>query len=290
MQATLDLLGTIPFEGRDIYLKCNFNSGDPFPATTHVDTLRHVARQLRVQKCARIILVERSGMGSTRSIWKKLGVDALSEELGMTLVALEEAGDWKREDLPGSHWSKGIEVPGFLNGDVCVVQVANLKTHRFGGQFSASLKNSIGLIAKHSHFGDRHNYMEDLHGSPNQRLMIAEVNQVYKPALVLMDATQVFIDGGPESGEVASPEVFLGSRDRVALDAAGAALLRHLGAGSPLDRIPIFELEQIKRAVDLGLGAKSGQEIQLLTPDSESANLATTLKSIIMEAPKSQKV
>ena len=281
LKTALELLGAASFEGQDVYLKGSFNSADPFPATTHLETLRHVSLYLKRGRCGRIILVERSGMGPTREIWEELGVPAVAKELGVMLIALEETEDWRREEVPASHWSRGIEVPNFLNRETRVVQVANLKTHRFGGQFSSSLKNSIGLIAKHSHSGDPHNYMEELHASPNQRLMVAEVNHVYNPALVVVDAMQVFVDGGPEAGEVASPGVFFASRDRIAIDAAGVALLRHLGVR--LSRGPVFELEQIKRASELNLGAKSGDEIKFLTSDSESATLAATLKSIVSQ-------
>ena len=155
--------------------------------------------------------------------------------------------------------------PGLLNAETCVVQICNLKTHRFGGHFSASLKNSVGLIAKYSSQPPRYNYMTELHASPDQRSMIAEVNQIYAPRLVVMDAIQVFVNGGPERGDLAYPEMMAASRDRVAIDAAGVALLRLHGAGPPLSRGMVFEQEQLTRAIELELGAKSVQEIQFLT-------------------------
>ncbi len=291
LQAALELLGPPAVEGKDVYLKANYNSADGFPATTHPETLRLVVQSLRARKCGRIFLAERSGMGSTKTIWSRLEIPALARELDLALIALDElpAGKWRRKDLPESHWKQGIEVPDFLEGEPCVVQICNLKTHRFGGQFSGSLKNSIGLIAKNSHEGAPYNYMEELHGSPSQRLMIAEVNQVYQPTLLVMDAMQVFIDGGPEAGELASPEVCLASCDRVALDAVGAALLRHHGARAALGRSLIFELDQIKRAVEIKLGARSGKEVKLLARGTDSENLASLLKGILTEVPPEEK-
>ncbi len=49
--------------------------------------------------------------------------------------------------------------------------------------------------------GDPFNYMGDLHSSLHQRLMIAEINQAYQPALVLLDGVEAFVNGGPESGQ-----------------------------------------------------------------------------------------
>lgn len=291
LRTVLELLGPPALEGKDVYLKANYSSADGFPATTHPETLRLMVQSLRETKCGRIFLAERSGMGSTKTIWSKLEIPALARELSLTLIALDELPPerWRRKDLPGSHWKQGIEVPEFLEGEPCVVQICNLKTHRFGGQFSGSLKNSIGLIAKHSHKGPPYNYMEELHGSPRQRLMIAEVNQVYQPSLLVMDAMQVFVDGGPEAGELAGPEVFLASQDRVALDAVGAALLRHHGARAALGRSLIFELDQIKRAVEIELGAKSGKEVKLLARGADSENLAALLRGILTEIPPEEK-
>jgi uncharacterized protein (DUF362 family) len=291
IKTAFELLGAMDFKGRDIYLKGNFNSADGFPATTHPQTLYFVSRQLRARNCGKLTLVERSGMGSTREIWNRLGIYGLAKELDISLIALEDLkpDQWARVELAGSHWQKGIEVPRFLSEEASIVQISNLKTHRFGGQFSASLKNSIGLIAKHSSFEPGHNYMAELHGSPDQRRMIAEANQFYSPELILMDAMAVFVDGGPESGDLAYPGVILASRNRVAMDAAGLALLRSQNAKAPLSRIPIFEQEQVKRAVELDLGVKSSKEISMLASDAESMQLARQLEAIMSSYPLEDK-
>jgi uncharacterized protein (DUF362 family) len=286
--SALNSLGTLSFKNKDVYLKGNFNSAHPFPASTHPDALFAAAGLLRERDCARVTLIERSGMGATSEIWEKQGILTLSKRLGIRLVPLEELGpsDWRLEELPGSHWKSGVHVPTFLTSETCVVQICNLKTHRFGGHFSGSLKNSIGLIARISPQNPRHNYMTELHSSTHQRRMIAEVNQVYAPAVVLMDATQIFIDGGPERGERAFPGVVAVSSDRVAIDAVGAALLRLFGAGHPLNKGDIFDLEQLKRGVELKLGAKSAEEVEIIPGNQEAQPLATQLKALLASIAK----
>jgi uncharacterized protein (DUF362 family) len=292
IRKAVDLLGPLGLAGRDVYLKASYNSQDPFPASTHPETLRTVVRTLRDMNCRRIFLVERSGMGITTEVWQGLGIPDVVKGLQVTLLPLEslETGQWRREELQGSHWKRGVEVPWFLTTDACVVQISNLKTHRFGGIFSASLKNSVGLIAKRGQVdGSPYNYMEELHSSADQRLMIAEVNQTYKPALIVMDATQVFIDGGPDGGRVAQPEAMLASQDRVAIDVAGAALLRVHGAVGALGRTYVFKQDQIKRAVELELGVKSAQEIQFLPADEPSRELMYRLNASLMEPAETEK-
>ena len=280
------LLGEFSYKEKNVYLKCNYNSPDPYPATTHPEALRAAAEFIKSRGSQKIIVAERSGMGVTREVVEKLGALELMSQLGLGFLPLEElaAGDWKRMNLPGSNWKNGVEIPDFLAQKPCVVQVCNLKTHRFGGEFSASLKNSIGLIAKRSLTDPHWNYMEELHSSPYQCRMIAEVNQVYSPDLIIMDAIQVFKTGGPESGELASPGIIAASRDRVALDAVGLALLRHFGAPTLLNPDPVFEQEQLKRAVELKLGVQSEKEIKLLSEDTESRRIALKLESVLYES------
>ncbi len=291
IESAIESLGGIDCQGRDVYIKGSYNSHHPFPATTHPDALAKVVQILRKSNSADITLVERSGMGTAGDIWRRLGIVELAGHAKVRLLSLDDlpAGDWRHEGLPGSHWKNGVEVPRILGPDRIWVQICNLKTHRFGGHFSASLKNTIGLIAKFSHNGPRYNYMAELHASPDQRLMIAEVNQLYQPALLVMDATEVFASGGPESGEIASPGVVAASRDRVALDAVGLALLRLQSPASSLSRGPIFEEDQLKRAAELGLGAKSASEIEIRTADRLSSNLALQIKGVLSQTSAENK-
>jgi uncharacterized protein (DUF362 family) len=293
LKTAASLLGRIDFGGKDLYLKGSYNSPDPFPATTHAETLTTVVALLREFDCGNITLVERSGMGLTRDVWGKLGVTSLAKQLGLRLLALEDlpADQWRREDLPGSNWKMGIEVPVFLDPDAYVVQICNLKTHRFGGIFSASLKNSIGLMARDGKVNPGYNYMRELHASPQQGAMIAEVNLAYQPKLIFMDAMQVFTRGGPDAGEIATPEVVMASADRLAIDAAGVALLRlqHETPGQLLSLRPVYGQDQLKRGAELNLGARSSSDIRYLTADTASAMLASQLDAIIQDVPKAKK-
>lgn len=268
---------------RHIYLKASFNSPDPYPATTHPGMLNCVVEALRDAGCGPITLVERSGMGSAQQIWRELGIAEAARRLGIGLLSLDDLPDpdWRVERLEGSHWKRGVEVPRWLSTDACVVQICGAKTHRFGGIFSASLKNSLGLVAKYSHDGQRYNYMRELHASADQRFMIAEVNQVYTPALVIMDAIEIMISGGPEAGDLASPGIIAAAADRVAIDAVAVCLLRAHGAGDPIRTSEVFDHDQLKRAAELNLGAGSAGQVRLLGADPESRHATLQIQSIL---------
>jgi uncharacterized protein (DUF362 family) len=123
--------------------------------------------------------------------------------------------------------------------------------------------------------------MADLHSSPHQRRMIAEINQAYAPALVLLDGVEAFVSGGPESGRKVRPGVILAGTDRVAVDVVAIALLRSLGTTAEVARGSIWRQEQIERAVELGLGAAAAEQIEIVTVDRAGQVLADDLRRII---------
>jgi uncharacterized protein (DUF362 family) len=71
-------------------------------------------------------------------------------------------------------------------------------------------------------------------------------------------------------GKRAKGDVFLASADRVAIDAVGLAVLKHLGSNERIMQSKIFEQEQLARAVDLGIGAGSPADIDLVAANTVS--------------------
>jgi uncharacterized protein (DUF362 family) len=113
--------------------------------------------------------------------------------------------------------------------------------------------------------------------------MIAEINEPFKPALVILDGIDVFVDGGPMTGKRAKGEVFLASQDRVAMDAVGVAILKFLGSNENIMKPKIFDQEQIARAVELGLGASSPSEIEVIPTDENSQDYRDRVLEILMK-------
>jgi uncharacterized protein (DUF362 family) len=283
VQRALDLLGLNPVQGKQVFLKPNFNSADPAPGSTHPDTLRALVEKLRRMGAARITLGDRSGMGDTAAVMRSLGVERMAQELGFELLVFDQlpAQGWVHFSPAGSHWQRGFAVARPVLEAGAVVQTCCLKTHRFGGHFTLSLKNSVGVVAKVVP-GEGYNYMRELHSSPDQRRMIAEINVAYAPALVVLDGMEAFVDGGPERGTKVASRVVLAGVDRVAIDALGVAILRHYGTTPEVSRGPIFAQEQIARAAELGLGVSSPEQIEILTDDPASERFAQRLREQLL--------
>jgi uncharacterized protein (DUF362 family) len=192
-----------------------------------------------------------------------------------------DAEGWVHVDTPDGHWRQGYPIARpVLEADV-VIQTCCLKTHRYGGHFTLSLKNSVGLVAKRVP-GDEHDYMHELHISRHQRLMIAEANTAYAPDWILLDGVEAFALGGPAKGKLVESRVMLAASDRIAIDVVGVALLRHFGTTKDVSEGRIFEQEQIARAVELGLGVQAAEEIELVTDRSEDAAYADEIREVLL--------
>lgn len=274
--AALDLLGVNPVSGKKVLLKPNFNTADPFPAGTHNDTLRAYARKLKGLGAAEITIGERCGPPETGEVLREKGIALLCREEGLGLVNFEELAeaDWVRVRPTGSHWREGFLVARPVMTAECVVATCCLKTHGYGGVFTMSLKLAVGITHKDNMF--------ELHSSIfSMRKMIAEINQAYTPELIVMDGLEIFTDGGPAHGVLKKPGVILAGTDRVAMDAVGLAILKQMGSNRKIMVTPIFEQDQIARAVELGLGVSSPKDIEIVTGDGESQGYADKLREIL---------
>ncbi len=271
------LLNINPVKGKAVALKPNFNTADPFPASTHNDALYALITTLKELGAASIVIAERSGPSNTEDVMKEKGIFDMSKKLGFSLINLDkvETESWVHLQPEGSHWAKGFNVARVYAEAECVVQTCCLKTHQYGGHFTISLKNSVGMVER--------SFMNELHKNSYQRQMIAEINTAYTPDLIVMDGIEAFVSGGPMKGTKAEANVVLAGNDRVAIDAAGVALLRLLGTTTEVTRGAVFQQDQIARAVELGLGIQSPAAIQFVTENTEGEELAAKLRNIILE-------
>jgi uncharacterized protein (DUF362 family) len=278
IRRAVELLGINPVRGKDVLLKPNFNTADPYPGGTHNDTLRHLIVRLKEMGARSITVGERSGPAATADVVREMGVDRLLRELDVGFINFEELPPegWVRMNPEGSHWRKGFDAARPVLDSECVVTTCCLKTHRFGGVFTMSLKLSVGITHKRN--------MSELHTSVlSMRKMIAEINQVYTPSLIVLDGIEAFTDGGPMTGTRKRADVLLAGTDRVAMDAVGLAVLKELGSNEAIMGRKIFAQEQIARAVELGLGVRGPEEIEIRTDDAESNAYAAKIGGILAE-------
>ncbi|MFH0897414.1 MAG: DUF362 domain-containing protein [Candidatus Bathyarchaeota archaeon] len=112
VQSLLSQFDLSDYSGKDVALKANFNSSDPFPASTHLDTLSSLVTRLKEANIGDLVLAERSGMGDTRRVLEQMGVLTLSEKLGFKIVILNEETkeQWAKIDDGELHWLRGFYI------------------------------------------------------------------------------------------------------------------------------------------------------------------------------------
>lgn len=274
----LDLLNIDPFQGKSVLIKPNFNTSDETPGSTHNDTLKALLARIRDMGAKGLAIGDRSGPEPTEEVFDKKGVRALAGSYDAKLFNFDELGEngYVKITPPGSHWKDGFLVAKPVVESECVVSTCCLKTHQYGGVFTMSLKNSVGVVPRKGN-----TLMRELHASPDQRRMIAEINFAYRPALIVLDGLQAFVDEGPMKGPRKDAGVFLAGTDRVAVDAVGVAILKALGSNDAIMKTAVFAQEQIARAVELKLGVSSAADIVIETPDPASEAYAVEIRKLL---------
>jgi uncharacterized protein (DUF362 family) len=96
-----------------------------------------------------------------------------------------------------------------------------------------------------------------------------------------MDAIKAFVNRGPDIGDVVNPNLLLASSDRVAMDAIGVAILRSYGSTDDVMRGQIFDLDQIKRAAEIGVGVDSADKINLIPVNDDAINVVDEIRQIL---------
>ena len=273
--AAIKLFDPRGVRGKRVVVKPNFNSADATPGSTHNDTLAQIVTELHERDARSITVGESSGPPQTRGVMEQKGIFDLARDQRFGVVDFEQIAesDWVSFPANGTHWPEGFALPRLVVDSEYLVSTCCLKTHGYGGVFTMSLKLSVGLTPK--------KIRRPMHRSPDMRRMIAELNSGYRPNLIVLDGVAAFTDGGPSQGELKAGNVIIVGDDRVAVDAVGVAVLKSLGANDAIMGRPVFEQEQIARAVELRLGVSGPDEIEILTADTESRVVAESLRPLL---------
>lgn len=229
-----------------ILIKPNFNTADPFPASTDPEFLQAVIEVIKQANPQEIIVGEScTYFLNTEKVCQEKKIDKIIQKLGVTWHNFEK-NKWVKVDVPGGKYFKTVQIPKITQEVDKIILLPCLKTHRLA-KFTMSLKITIGML-KPIQRGPLH--------LSNLEPRIAEVASVIKPDLIVMDGRKCFVTQGPEKGQIETPNILMASTDRIALDVEALKILQSYKADNMLGNDP-WVLGQIKSAVELGLGADS---------------------------------
>jgi uncharacterized protein (DUF362 family) len=238
--------------GDRVLVKPNFNSPDPFPASTSLDFLQ-AAVELLKDAGAKVSIGDSAGglWRPTRRVFEKTGVDRLARALGTRLIPFDEPGqEWLRIETGGSYLPS-VTVPRLAYEADKLVYLPCLKTHKLA-RFTGALKLGVGFM----HPGER----RALHAGPHFEEKAVEINLCFQPALIIMDARKVFVTGGPDQGKVEEPGLILASGDLAAIDVEGVKVLLGYPAKNRLPEDP-WSSPQVAAARRHGLGGVKGEYV-----------------------------
>ena len=261
VRRAINLAGGLDFikSGESVLIKPNVNSDDPHPGTTNPEVVFEVVNMVRENGAKRIIVADRSNpWWDTLKAMKKVGIYEAAVKGGAEVVVFSK-GDYVKVNPENSHhWPNGFRIPKLVKQVDHIISLPVAKTHIIA-DFTMGIKNWVGLIPP----SDRkylHLKKKDYFAS-----MLSEIHLARKPSFLVMDATKVFVSGGPSHGDIARPGLVMATSDLVANDVTGLALLKTLGTIEEIQRKSVWDQPQIKRAVELGLGINSPSGIILKT-------------------------
>jgi uncharacterized protein (DUF362 family) len=243
-------------QGKSVLVKPNVVGGRSNPTTTNPHVVEAVVELLYEAGASKIYVGDMSALirGGTGKNMKQTGIAAAALRAGAEPVFFEDHA-WVKVEVDG-RYVKEVDVTEWFFKVDKVVNVPVIKTHRYAG-YSICLKNFVGA----THFSQRPYIVDRGHWEE----VVAELNLAFRPDLNIVDGTKTMVEGGPWEGKAAETNLILASGDRVACDVVGLGIIKSFGQWKPLESVSPWQMLQVKRAVEIGLGANGSGEMEFLS-------------------------
>ncbi len=229
--------------GDVVLFKPNFNSADSYPASSDPMFLRAVI-DLAYDSGAKLAIIADSSMYAlnTRKVMKKLRIFNLQKMERPPKIYVFDELKWAKKEIPNGKFLKSVSVPAIMDNIDKLILLPCLKTH-FKARFTGALKLSVGFMKPFQRVGLHLRNLEE---------KIAELNKVVNPSLVIMDARECFITGGPANGEKRNPGIIMASESRAEIDIEGVKIIQSFD-GNSLQGIDSMEITHIRMAKEFGM-------------------------------------
>jgi uncharacterized protein (DUF362 family) len=243
-------IGAFVKRGDKVVLKLNIAMANPsdWATTTHPDTIAAVAEACLGAGAKEVAIVEHP-LAKGESCVERTGLRAALKPLPDVRVRMLESSDEFREvSVPGGVSLKSTEVArAVLEADVFI----NLPQAKEAGSAGVSfgLKNGMGAIWSRMRF---HLWLD-------LQQAIADLGQVVRPHLTILDATRVLLTNGPKGpGDTADLGRMIAGRAIAAVDAYGLTLAPFHGR-----QLTPADVKHILLASQAGLGEADVAKIKV---------------------------
>ena len=266
VRAVVALAGGLSFiqPGQKVLLKPAVNSSHPYPATADPEVVLTLARLVQEAGGEPFIADRTMFLHSTAMVFHQLGLDEVARQAKIPLTPLDHADVVSLAHPLATHWPDGrVRIYRPVVEADHLINLCTPRTHRLG-DFTMAMKNNVGVVDGAARLG--------MHGPFGFKERLAEISLVVRPSFILLDGRKGFTNGGPDEGDLATLDFMAAGSDPLAIDAVGLAFLRLAGANRTLTGGPVWSLPLMKRAVEIGVGIASADQLVLvgLEPTAET--------------------
>jgi len=285
--------------GQRVLIKPNATGGVKHPCCTNPEVLYEVIKMVGEAGCSDIYVGDRSFffIKDVMGVLKTVGhYDAamqaqkdLGDKVKVTVVPFDEAmaylkpgtaDVWRQINHPlAKHYTDeagndmGFRLAEILFQMDHVINVPTAKTH-FQAWFTMSMKSFVGMshpdTRRYFHRYSTTNDLKDQRSSGKAEVQpdvtpftnrLVELNLGFAPRLNIIDGTRPIVFGGPSNGDAQDANVIIASRDRIAADVCGLALLKTLGTEKRIQEASPWKNPMIHYARKLGIGIKNPSDL-----------------------------
>lgn len=229
----LDQLILPDLSGKRILLKPNVGREvDPKLAlNTNPDVVEAVFNYLREKFNASFLIGDSPIINTdTRKAFSQSGYSKLLEDDKIQFIDLDDRPPIEL-DIPKGNILKKIKVTGYWNEIDYIISIPVLKMHMHTG-VSLSFKNLKGLIYKRNKIELHHyqapeiveKYKNSMKNIKELDIAIADLANVFKPDLAIIDASFAQEGMGPSSGNTVKLDTIIASTNYLAADIIGLAI------------------------------------------------------------------
>ncbi len=234
--------------GERVVVKPNIGWDSPpqYGGNTHPVVVRTII-EMCLDAGAQKVLVFDNPCDDARRTYATSGIKAAVEGLKNPKAKIEYIDDnkWLTKRLPKA---KKLTEWTFYKEALVADKLINVPVAKNHGSttLTLSMKNLMGIIG-----GNR----GQIHWGIDQKL--ADISSFIKPALIVLDATRVMLDGGPSGGDLGDVRVInrvIAGIDPVAVDSYGATLFGMKGT----------DIGHIVKASEMGLGQIDLSKVRII--------------------------
>ncbi len=186
------------YRNTKVLIKVNLNSSLPYPASVSIEMLETIISSLKENGVRKIVVADCSGLMHlpTCSVINSKNLKMLKRD-GVIIESFD-FGIWYKVYIKGQYF-KYILLPKRVYWADKIINLSNLKSHPHAG-YSASIKNLVGFMHPHQRIELHKDHLVE---------RIAELPLAIIPDLNIIDAREIFIDGGPDKGSVALADTII---------------------------------------------------------------------------------